>query len=134
MEQDDKLNYKEIPTKASLWSDKDDISWLVFAQDAEISREDMIEIISMSTRNHNGVESLKVLVDIRGIESFSLEARQYAASAHLKDIYSCMALVASTPATKLLGNFFVRFHKPPRPTKIFDTVEEAKNWLMNFKE
>ncbi len=133
MSPNEKINYRIIPGKVEMWSDADDISWLVFAPESEISRDDMEEIIAVATRTHKSGELFRVLADISGVESISHEARSYASGENFESIYSCLAIVAGTPATRLVGNFFIRFHKPPRPVKIFGTTEEAKVWLKNFK-
>ncbi len=33
---------------------------------------------------------------------------------------------------KIVGNFFLKFDKPARPTKIFTKEEEAVEWLKQF--
>ena len=42
------------------------------------------------------------------------------------------AFVTKSLAQKLLGNFYLNFHKPGVPTRIFDDVEKATEWLKSF--
>ncbi len=48
------------------------------------------------------------------------------------------AVVARNMASLLVGNFFVKIHKPPVPTRLFKDEEEALVWLRemqkNFKK
>jgi hypothetical protein len=44
------------------------------------------------------------------------------------------AIIVKTLATRLMGNFFIRFNKPPTPTRLFKTEEEAMTWLLRYKE
>lgn len=128
----ERINYQLVPGKAEMWSDKDDISWMVFVEESEISREDIEELIKLATRNVRPGEILHVLVDMSMVGSISPEARAFAAADNLSRIYDALAIVAASPATKLVANFFIRFHKPPRPTKLFNRREDAVNWLKSL--
>src|ERR1051326_8326097 len=125
-----RINYRIIEGKAEMWSDCDDISWLVFLPGSEISETDLREISAMATRNHHPGELFNVLVDISALHMISHEARTFAAGTQHTGIYERLAIVAGTPAARLVGNFFIRFHKPPRPVRIFGDVYEAKQWLI----
>lgn len=125
----EKINYQSVPGKAEMWSDKDNISWLVFAEGSEISKDDIEYLIKLATQKVEVNEHLFVLVDMSLVESISPEARAFAAGEDLASIYDALAIVAASPATRLVANFFIRFHKPPRPTKIFTETEKAVEWL-----
>ncbi len=45
---------------------------------------------------------------------------------------SADAYVATNFGHKFIGNFYLKFNKPGRPTKIFGTMEEAVEWLKTF--
>jgi hypothetical protein len=42
------------------------------------------------------------------------------------------AYVATNMGHKVIGNLYLTFNKPGRPTKIFKTEEEAVKWLKTF--
>lgn len=42
------------------------------------------------------------------------------------------AFVVNSLATRLAGNFFIRFVKPEAPTRLFSDRETALNWLRSF--
>jgi hypothetical protein len=39
------------------------------------------------------------------------------------------AFVLNSLATRLTGNFFIRFHKPVNPTRLFNDEKKAFDWL-----
>jgi hypothetical protein len=126
---EERINHRIIPGKAEMWLGRDDISWLVFCPESEISLEDITLIIATATATHRPGDFFHVLVDMRGLDSISPEAREYAAAGKLSEIYDRLAIIADAPATFLVANFFLKFHKPPRPTRIFRNETDALQWL-----
>jgi hypothetical protein len=61
-----------------------------------------------------------------------LETRVFWAKKDSCPYASADAYVATNFGHKLIGNFYLRFNKPGRPTKIFATKEEAVFWLKTF--
>lgn len=45
---------------------------------------------------------------------------------------SARAIVCDTLSHRILGNFFIKIQKPPVPTKMFSTEEQALLWLEQF--
>jgi hypothetical protein len=133
MPESEKINFKSIPGKVEMWSDTDGISWLVFAQESEIAQEDMEEILQLVQTTLSPEDELLALADVRLMESISNDARNIAAGKEIQHIYKALAIVSDSTAMNLVAKFFIHFHKPPRPTKIFHTVEEAKAWLLTFR-
>jgi hypothetical protein len=43
------------------------------------------------------------------------------------------AIVIYSISQKLLGNFYLSFNRPKKPTKVFTKMEEALQWLEQFK-
>lgn len=44
------------------------------------------------------------------------------------------AFVIHSFSQKLVGNFYMNFHKPYVPTKFFNSIEKAKAWLLDLQE
>ena len=44
------------------------------------------------------------------------------------------AYVLTSFSQKMIGNFYLRFHRPVKPTKFFNTIKDASRWLLEFKE
>lgn len=61
------------------------------------------------------------------------EARAYIATAESDPYASAEAYVVKSLSQKLVGNVFLSFNKPARPTRIFNSEEKAVEWLQQFK-
>lgn len=60
------------------------------------------------------------------------EARKYSASEE-NNIYTIAdAFVTKSEALRIVGNFYIRFDKPTRPTRLFSNEGEALKWLRTF--
>lgn len=70
-----------------------------------------------------------VLVELRGIRGLSREAREYFLSDDAAGKLCAVALVATSPVSKVIGNFFLRSGEHRVPTSIFDGEEGARAWL-----
>ena len=76
-----------------------------------------------------GERRLPVLVDMRGVRSQSREARDFFVSDEAATKLRAVALVASSPVAKVVGNFFLRLGDHKIPTQIFTDQEAARAWL-----
>lgn len=62
------------------------------------------------------------------------EVREWAASP-LNNNYTIVdAIVINSFPQKILADFYIRYNKPVKPTKIFNSLEKAGNWINEFKE
>ncbi len=71
------------------------------------------------------------LVTMDGHVSITSEARALGASDQSNKKMIAQAIVVSGLATRLLGNFFIRFNKPASPTRLFSKTDEAIAWLLD---
>lgn len=126
-------NLSEIPGKASIWSDEDGLSWLTFEPNAEISGEDAKLLMTFAMRTYVESEYFRVLIDLRSNPVLSNEAREFASGDNLQHYISAFAILADELSMKMVGNFFIQFHKPGQPTKIFTDEQEARRWLLEQK-
>lgn len=125
-----RINHRICRT-ADLWSDEDDISWLVFMPDSEVEEEDAAEILEKAALTYTG-EAFVVVADIRNMKSISNEARAYLAGKHAEQLHAAVAILVDGMATRLIANFFINFHKPSRPTRIFSDEQKAIEWLKKY--
>ncbi|MBN8695772.1 MAG: hypothetical protein J0L87_04515 [Bacteroidetes bacterium] len=61
------------------------------------------------------------------------EARAYIATPESDPYASAEAYVVKSLSQKLVGNVYLSFNKPARPTLIFNSEEKALEWLQQFK-
>ncbi len=67
-------------------------------------------------------------------KGMSREARKYYISDFLANHTTAVALCTNSKLMKMIGSFFLGFHKPPYPFKIFDDKEVALEWLKGYVE
>ena len=61
--------------------------------------------------------------------SVSRDARAFAAQSKKEDGCIATALLITSTANKLIGNFYININRPNIPTKIFSTEDKAIEWL-----
>ncbi|NEN21926.1 hypothetical protein G3O08_00215 [Cryomorpha ignava] len=64
--------------------------------------------------------------------TLSPEARELASSEDITHQILADAIVTEHYSHQMSSNFFVRYNQPYRPTKLFKTIEEAKDWLKSY--
>lgn len=73
-----------------------------------------------------------LLLDMRPIRSQRREVRDYYSSAEAVSAYKAVAILVSSPVSKMIGNIFIGIGKLPVPTKLFSAEPEAIDWLKTF--
>jgi hypothetical protein len=97
---------------------------------AEIELSDALqnlEATKLLTKN----DRYLILVDGRVSLSISREARAFAAETKNDESIASAMIITST-ANKLIGNFYINVNKPSIPTRIFSSEEKAIEWLSGF--
>lgn len=61
------------------------------------------------------------------------EVREFSASDKNNNFTIADALVISSQAHKLVTNFYIKFNKPAKPTKVFTDRMKAIEWLLEEK-
>ncbi len=67
------------------------------------------------------------------IGNISIEAMRFSASKEVYHNAIAKAIVANSLSSRLIGSFFIKMNKPPAPTRLFKTIEEATVWLNHMK-
>ena len=61
------------------------------------------------------------------------EARNYFANdPKYIEMGKAIAIVINNMASNLLSKFYIKYHKPIVPTKIFSTIEDAEDWIRSL--
>jgi hypothetical protein len=116
----------------------------VWLADDGIVRSDMLPDANetLETAKENVKAGIKVaggnkrplLLDMSKISSMNKEARDYYAMGDKRDSSeSAVALLISSPLSRVIGNFFMGLNKPVIPTKLFNDKELALAWLKTFR-
>ena len=67
------------------------------------------------------------LVDLREVRSIDRSAREFFMDQDAD--YRAVALVAGSPATRMLANFFIGLRRGPIPVRMFTNEPDAIAWL-----
>lgn len=62
----------------------------------------------------------------------SSEIRKYWAKKDSNPYAIAETYIVQSIAFKILADFYMRFNKPERPTKLFTSEKEAEKWLLQF--
>lgn len=74
------------------------------------------------------------LVFVKHFIRFDKDVRAETATEESNRTTLAAAFVTNILALKFIGNFYVSFNKPARPTRIFSSEEEAVEWLKSFMQ
>jgi len=105
-------------------------------EDAEIARADWVGKVAVGLELAHACEAevqalghgrMAYLVDIRDMGSIDREARAFFMS--MGPLYEAVALVAGSPATRMMANFFLRLNRGELPVRMFTDEVQAINWL-----
>jgi hypothetical protein len=97
---------------------------------SEIDHAMSMQTLEIAIRLTGG-QKYRSLVTMEDNVSLTSEARAVGASEQSTRPLIAQAIVVSSLATRLLGNFFIRFNKPPNPTRIFSNTNDALDWLLD---
>ena len=120
--------------KCDLYLIEEGFTLLIAKNKVELELEDAIEIDDISFELVEG-KPFVTLVDGRNVRSnMSHEAREhFATNKKITDIRKAQAIVVNNLHTKLLANFYMKFHKPENPVKIFNDYDKAEIWVKKIR-
>jgi hypothetical protein len=82
----------------------------------------------------SGGSNYPIFVDIREIKSISKEARDHFSMRGRKPNVTAIAMLVSSPLSRIIGNFFLGLNKPTVPTKMFTSEPDAISWMIRYTE
>lgn len=128
-----KLENSIITRTAKLSFDKEElVLYIEIFSGNEIGLEDSIEHNLASQKLTNGVYHCAFIKALGNID-ISSEARKYGSNPEIQNKLIAQAVLVNSLATRIAGNFYIRFNKPPKPTRIFTNAEDAMSWLLYKK-
>ena len=71
-----------------------------------------------------------VIVVIDSLTSQDSEARRIYAAGMQPSLFYAVALIVTNPLARAIGSFFLGLTRPPVPTKLFESVEDAAAWVV----
>lgn len=118
--------------KSTITFEEDQIVHLNLKQDQVVEVAELKSIFE-TINNKSGGKKFRLLVTAGDNASLSPEAREYASSAESSDVIVADAVVVQNYSHEMTANFFIRFNKPCRPTKLFKRKAAAYEWLKSFE-
>lgn len=73
-----------------------------------------------------------LMVYAESVASAEYEAQQFASREDVAALVIAMAIIVKSVFTRAMADLFMRFHKPPYPTKVFKDEEAALAWLVQY--
>lgn len=102
---------------------------VIFADNGYIDLRDITEVMNWM----EGVAHGRMFVNLmEGAYNTDLapEVREFSASSNQNKYTIADAMIISSDAHKLVSNFYIKFNKPVKPTKIFTDRNKAIEWLL----
>jgi hypothetical protein len=118
-------NYALGIKKISLQLIESQIIRMTVVEGIELEQNDAKEAIVEAVRLAEG-KNYAILFNANVSGNISFEAREEFAKSEKR---IAVAIVTDLLANKLLGNFFIKFHKPSSSSRIFSDEQTAIEWL-----
>jgi hypothetical protein len=110
-----------------LWID-DGVMYGEYKSDVVIDLHAAKKVAEDRMKLANGV-SAPFLGYLDGMSSVTKEARDYFSKNEGVKYMKKLALITTSPISRILGNFWLQISRPTVPTKLFATKEDALKWL-----
>lgn len=128
------MNYvpEQKTATAKIWVE-DGFLRVIYLQNTEVTTE-------IKKEHHRAYSELAhyspipLILEFEEGVSVSHEARRFSKKIENKLPFNACAVVVANLPHRILANFYYRFYGPKKPFRVFDTVEEAKEWLKQYKQ
>lgn len=107
-----------------------DILYITYSNNVCIDLNAAVQIVKDRLSMHEG-QFLSVLCDIRGVKEINKPARDYLAMEG-STLIKAVAFIVEPPVSEVLSIFYLKTSKPPIPTKSFENLDNALEFLETF--
>jgi len=108
---------------------EDDIIHIKWKEDVELEEKN-VDDVSLAFQQLTNRQTVKVLSHFGNYVNITSNARRYAAEQSPKCI--ALAYVINSLAQRIVIRFYIGMRKRKNPTKVFNSFEEAKEWLIKM--
>ena len=113
-----------------VWLGEDGILRIRYPQDFNLTLEVMEQV------HRRRLEVMPVpcplLIYADTVASAEYEAQQFASREDVAPLVIGMGIIVKSVFTRAMSELFMRFHRPPYPTRIFTDEEAALQWLTQY--
>lgn len=129
--QSDPATSPVLTPTARIWLGEDNIArWQTLPGAAETL--DSIREGTLALWQICGKRPAPLLVDIGGSRSISKDARTFLEGTEAAETVLAVALLVSSPVSRVIGNFMSHINHPQRPLQLFSSEDKALEWLRGF--
>ena len=126
------MNDKKVMTsKMTMFMDAMGVIHIKYFAKSEMNIESAREEIQYINQMTSGKKA-PCLVDITNVKSVTRGARLYYSSEAATNVIAAAALLINSQVSRILANFFLGINKPQMPVKLFNSEEQAVEWLSRF--
>jgi hypothetical protein len=111
----------------------DDVLYVVIKESVDLGIKEMDELLEFSA-NFTNYEKRYTVVDTRSNYNSSQEVSNHYAKSEYNKYRYADAFIVNSLGMRLLVNFYIRFHKPEIPTRLFNDEQSAINWIKSLKK
>lgn len=101
-----------------------------FKEDVELTLESFVQLVNFQKEISGKV--MPVLILCPPSATTDNAVMKYASKQQNNPYTKADAYVISSTGQKILGNFYLKFNTPERPTKLFNDKANALKWLSEF--
>ncbi len=102
---------------------------VLFKANRYIDLKDIQEVVDWVSKIAKGRQFVNIFEGAYNTD-IAPEAREFAASANENKYTIADAILISSQAHSLVSNFYIKFNKPVKPTKVFTDRNKAIEWLL----
>ncbi len=115
---------------ARVWLGEDGIVRIQYPKDFNLT----LQVMQAVNQQHRLITTDKrpILVYAESVASAEHEAQQFASTEQAIELTTCLAIIVKSFFTRAMGELFMKFHKPPYPTRLFNDEKAALAWLETF--
>jgi hypothetical protein len=113
-----------------IWTDESGIVYIKSTKEPSPDIESLKEKIQ-DFKFRFGDKKWCFLLDVTNRGPVSKELRDFSAK-ELPKLIKAMAIISQSALGKMIANLFFAINKQPYPAKMFNSEEEAKNWLKQY--
>lgn len=124
------LDYIDYP-KFTFTLRKDGIVYYKTKPNVTINIDDIMEHYRYFEEKYAGKEFLNIY-EFADNSDMDDDVRKWASDPSGNSFTIADAFVINSVAQKLIGNFYLTFHRPIKPTKLFNNLPDAEKWLKNL--
>lgn len=132
MNSSDYTDYKDYP-KLTFKMRNDGIVHYRIKSGCTLTLTDIMEQYEYFASKYAGKQFLNVY-EFEENADIDDNARKWASDPKGNNFTIADAFVIQSMAQKMIGNFYITFHKPVKPTKLFNDLESALKWLHSFEK